>query len=917
MDDNKLFLLDAYALIYRAYYALIRAPRMTSDGRNTSAVFGFCNALNDILTKENPAYMAVCFDPPHGITFRHEAYPEYKAQRDKQPEDITDSIPVIKKIIEAYGIKVVEVPRYEADDVIGTISVQATAKGLTTYMMTLDKDYGQLVNDHVYMYRPATKGMGFEIRGPKEVCARYGIQTPCQVIDLLALEGDVSDNVPGCPGVGEKTAAKLISEWGSVENLLQNIPNLKGAIQKKIEANAEQITFSKFLVTIKTDVPLDTTVDDLRRTDPDYDKLRALFTDLEFRSFLARLNAAQTIQAPPEVNVTAGGMEGPGLFDYDNGDAQPAQPATAFAVTDTVMATTVDTVADFVSGLEGTVGVSFYATGDEAMTAQPRMLVIDTDRDKSLAVPAALIDKAKEALAALFANAAVTIASHDVKRDIILLRRHGIELTAKYFDTCVAYYLCRPESGNALPEVAMSVLNVELPDYRLTATERRRPITGSDADVAAIVAARARAVRMLVKPLRDMAYDDGLTPLLDDVELPLVSVLADMEWTGVRIDTAVLADMSKRMTAKMNELERQCWEMAGGQFNVGSPTQVGEVLFGRLKIDPKAKRTKSGAWSTTEEILEKHRRQWPIVDLILQIRGLRKLLSTYVDNLPTLINPRTGKIHTTFNQTIAATGRLTSTNPNLQNIPIRTDEGRLIRGAFVADPGCEILSADYSQIELRLMAALSGDHNMVDAFTSGADIHRATAAKIYHKNLDDVTDNERRNAKTANFGIIYGISAFGLSERLGIPRGEAKDLITGYLATYPGVDEYMKKSIETARTQGYVQTIMGRKRYLPEINSRNAVVRGYAERNAINAPLQGSAADIIKVAMVRIAHEMRQRNMVSRMILQVHDELIFNVAPGELADLQELVTRQMEHAWQGPVPLTVGAGVGLNWLQAH
>ena len=913
MEEKKLFLLDAYALIYRAYYALIRAPRVTSDGRNTSAVFGFVNTLDEILRKENPGYMAVCFDPAHGDTFRHDAYPEYKAQRDKQPEDITNSIPYIKRIVEAYGIRVVEVPRYEADDVIGTLATEASKQGFTTYMMTPDKDYGQLVRDNVFMYRPALKGQGFEVRGPREVCERYGIADTRQVIDLLALEGDVSDNVPGCPGVGEKTAAKLIAEWGSVENLLANIPSLKGALKRKVEENAKQIEFSKFLVTIKTDVPLDFAPDDLLRGEPDVAALRQVYTELEFRSFLARLG-----EAPEEaVRRAAPADDAPSLFDFADEEPAPA-PAASFEVAHTIaedMAAIERVVGKARSN--GKVALSVYADGEEAMTAAMQGIALAVDGDVIYIPAAAVADGAAVWLEPLFADEHVCVASHDVKRDMILLRRAGIEWNAPYFDTRLAYYLLKPEMQNGLPEVALAIAGERMSDYELTATERRKPLRGDRAAVAAQVCARAEMVRRLVQPLGEMLRSEGMLTLYDTVEIPLVKVLASMEWTGVRIDAAVLRRMFESMTARLSEIERKCWEIAGGQFNVGSPTQVGEVLFGRLQIDPKAKRTKRGAWSTTEDILEKYRREWPIVDLILQYRGVKKLLATYVDVLPTLVNPATGKIHTTFNQTTTATGRLSSVNPNLQNIPIRTDEGRLIREAFIADDGCVIVSADYSQIELRLMATLSKDPVMTEAFLEGADIHRSTAAKIYHKALGDVSDNERRNAKTANFGIIYGISAFGLSERLGIPRSEAKALIDGYLRTYPDVERYMANSIETARDKGYVETVMGRKRFLPEINSRNAVVRGYAERNAINAPLQGSAADIIKVAMIAVQREIEKRGMRSRMILQVHDELVFNVVRDEEEQLRAMVIECMEAAWNGPVPLTVSAGTGTNWLEAH
>lgn len=921
MEDKKLFLLDAYALIYRAYYALVRNPRFTSDGRNTSAIFGFCNTLDDLIKKENPPYMAVCFDPPHGNTFRHEEYPEYKAQRDKQPEDITFAIPYIKQIIEAYGIRVIEVERYEADDVIGTLAHKADSEGgFTTYMMTPDKDFGQLVTDKVFMYRPALKGKDFEIRGPKQVCERYGIQNTRQVIDLLALEGDVSDNIPGCPGVGEKTAAKLIAEWGSVENLIDHVGDLKGALRTKIEANTEQILFSKHLVTIKTDVPLDITPDDLARREPDIQRLTEIFTDLEFKSFLGRLRTGgMSLTDDKPQNIKADTAQ-PSLFgdDAEVGLFAMAEMAEAGEVIPEI-SNDPAVVSSFISaGLESGVipGISLYADGEEAMTARWNCLAISFGDERNLVITSFDTEIAA-LLTPLFNTPGTTVASHDVKRDLILLRRHGIEWTAPYFDTAIAHYLLKPDGKHGLEDVAIQYAGVSLPEATMTPTERRKPIVGTPEAVASRVATRADAVRRLVQPLKQAVADADLTDLFNDIEQPLVRVLAEMEWTGVRIDSNELNAMSRELTARLNELQRRCWELAGVEFNVGSPSQVGEVLFERLKIDPKAKRTKTGAWSTTEEILEGYRNTSPVVGLILEIRGLRKLLTTYIDSLPKLVNPHTGKIHTTFNQTVTATGRISSTNPNLQNIPIRTDEGREIRRAFIADPGDLIMSADYSQIELRLMADLSKDPAMVEAFLSGEDIHRSTAAKIYHKELAEVTDNERRNAKTANFGIIYGISAFGLSQRLGIPRSEAKELINGYLATYPQVQQYMNNAITGARDNGYVTTVKGRRRYLPEINSRNAVVRGYAERNAINAPLQGSAADIIKIAMISIYNEMDRRAMRSRMILQVHDELVFNVVPEELETLTQLVTRCMEDAYRSTVPLSVGVGIGKNWLEAH
>ena len=920
MEDKKLFLLDAYALIYRAYYALVRSPRFTSDGRNTSAIFGFCNTLDDILKKENPAYMAVCFDPPHGKTFRHEAYPEYKAQRDKQPEDITFAIPYIKEIIKAYGIRVIEVENFEADDVIGTLATEASRTGgFITYMMTPDKDFGQLVKDNVLMYRPALKGKDFEIRGPRQVCERYGIQNPRQVIDLLALEGDVSDNVPGCPGVGEKTAAKLISEWGSVEKLIENVGNLKGSIKTKIEDNAEQIIFSKFLVTIKTDVPLDIRPEDLARREPDIEKLTRIFNDLEFKSLLVRFRTGTTAVGGNEKTSPANPANGQmSLFDDEGLFASPELAAEPPAI-EPVISDDPAVVSEFIGKMlenDRSIAMSLYAVGEEAMTADLKCIALSGDADSNLVVQPITPEMA-QLLVPLFNTPSKTIVSHDVKRDMIILRRHGVEWSAPYFDTSVAHYLLKPDGKHALDDLALQMAHISLPEVTMTPTERRKPITGSAEEVAVRVACRADAVRRITETLKNEITEQGLDELLDRIELPLVKVLAEMEWTGVRIDSGELEEMSGHLSARLDELTRQCWEMAGTEFNVGSPSQVGEVLFERLKIDPKAKRTKTGAWSTTEETLESYRNANPIVGLILEIRGLRKLLATYVDALPKLVNPQTGKIHTTFNQTVTATGRISSTNPNLQNIPIRTDEGREIRRAFIADPDDLILSADYSQIELRLMADLSRDEAMVEAFLSGEDIHRATAAKIYHKPIAEVTDNERRNAKTANFGIIYGISAFGLSQRLGIPRAEAKALIDGYMATYPQVRNYMNESIEHAREKGFVSTVKGRRRHLPEINSRNAVVRGYAERNAINAPLQGSAADIIKIAMIDIYGQMEAKNLKSRMILQVHDELVFNVVPDELETLTAIVTSCMENAYRNVVPLSVGVGVGKNWLEAH
>lgn len=919
MNDKKLLLIDAYALIYRAYYALIRAPRFTSKGLNTSAIFGFCNTLEDVLRKENPTHVAVCFDPKGG-TFRHEAYPEYKAQRDAQPEDITRSIPYIKDILVANNISIIEVPGYEADDVIGTLSRKAESEGYLTLMMTPDKDYGQLVTDKVLMYRPALKGAGFEVRGVKEVCEKYGISSPSQVIDLLALEGDVSDNIPGCPGVGEKTAVKLINEWGSVENLIQNVDSLKGAIHNKVSENIEKIKFSKLLVTIKTDVPVEINLDDLARKEADENRLIEIYTELEFKSFLTKLGvtplvevAPKSIQAQPQVSL----FDAPSLFDATEPE-KCANDISGYKVVSTLKEVS-EAVADALN--HKCVSVAIYAVGTDAMTARWKGVALSVEKEKATYISLPDDDESREqmkvVLKLLFGSKSTQYISHDVKRDYIILHNEGIELTSNYYDTSVAHYLLQSEMKHSLPSLAFTYLGCMVSSGVEEVTQRKLG-TEIEASVAGNVMCEIADITLrLSEKFRPMLQDEGLTSLMEDVELPFIKVLADMEIVGVRVDVNELAVMSQNLSARMHSIEQEVYELGGGEFNIASPMQVGEVLFERLKIDPKAKRTKGGAYSTAEDVLEKYRKSHPIVDKILQIRGLRKLLSTYINALPELINPATGKIHTSYNQTVTATGRISSANPNLQNIPVRTDDGREIRRAFIADEGCLFFSADYSQIELRLIADMSGDENMIEAFNSGADIHRATAAKVYRVPIEEVTDDQRRYAKTANFGIIYGISAFGLSERLAIPRADAKRLIDGYYETYPQMRQYMDDSLEKVRKEGYVSTIKGRRRYLPDINSRNAVVRGYAERNAINAPIQGSAADIIKVAMIDIARDFAKEGLRSKMIMQVHDELVFNVVPEELQRVEEIVKRDMENAYHGRVALTVAAGVGKNWLEAH
>ena len=906
MDERRLFLLDAYGLIYRAYYGLISAPRFTAKGLNTSAIYGFCSTLMEVLRKENPSHIGVCFDPPGGHTFRHDVYPEYKAGRDKQPEDITNSIPYIKRILEAFRIPIVEVENYEADDVIGTLSCHATASGFTTYMMTLDKDFGQLVNDHVFMYRPALRGEGFEVRGSEQVCERYGIKRPLQVIDILALEGDASDNIPGCPGVGEKTAKTLIGEWGTVENLIDNVESLKGATKRKIEENSKQILFSKFLATIKTDVPLPegVSVEGMKRNQPDMAALREIFRELEFRTLLGRL---EQLQGETPVAAPVAPSAQPSLFDML--DAQPV-------VTEKIEVKSVSAdgisqaIVPFLSVKN--FAIVPYAVGETAMIADFRGFVLAAEGCETVCIklPTQPDDRAKAfaELTQLFVHEAPMLISHDVKRLMTLLHRNGVVLENEYFDTSIAHYLLDPEASHTLSRMAARYLGHDLAD---------EPLSGAEADVVQHLGIQAKTVLELQPKLQaELDATPAMTDLYRNIELPLVPVLAEMEWTGVRIDVRELQSLSRAYTARINEMEQEAFRLAGQSFNVASPAQVGEILFDKLKLDPKAKRTSRGAYSTTEKILEKHRADHPVVDLILKIRKLRKLVTTYLEALPNLVNPLTDRIHTTFNQTVTATGRISSTNPNLQNIPIRSDDGREIRRAFIPDDGCMIMSADYSQIELRLIAAFSQDPHMVDDFLHDFDIHRATAAKIYHVPMEEVTENQRRNAKTANFGTIYGISAFGLSERLGIPRSEAKELITNYFNTYTDLQKYIEKSVEKARENGFVETVFHRRRLLPDINSRNAVVRGLAERNAVNAPLQGSAADIIKIAMIAIAKELRERGLRSRMIVQVHDELLFNVVPGEEDALRELVVRLMEGAWKSTIPLRVSVGIGPNWLEA-
>ena len=948
MEEKKLVLLDAYALIFRAYYALIRNPRYTSQGLNTSAIFGFVNTLQDLLKRENPSHIAICFDPKGG-TFRHEMYAEYKAGREETPEDIRKAVPYIKRIAQAYNIAVLEVPGYEADDVIGTLSLLAEKKGFTTYMVTGDKDFGQLVSQSVKIYRPNSGG-GYEIMGEKEVCDKFGIERADQVIDMLALMGDKVDNIPGCPGVGEVTAAKLIRQFGSVESLINNTSELKGALKKKVEENIEKIKFSKFLATICREVPIELNEQELKRQPINAEALRQLFKELEFRNFATRIidqnegNIGLDGAPAPEVNAsaTSAAASAPtaaktaqvkkkqsaqmSLF----GDDDEEEENTENIPTETpVIEQPVEIVYTHITDADelrrrvadamklDAVGCELVADGDDAMTASLVGIAVAVKRGSAFYADASLV----ELLKPLLESASVTLVSGDVKRAMVVLRRRGINLAAPYFDTAVAHYLLQPERPHATARLAEEILGVACTtDEALLGAKgrnRKRFVEVSSDAITSYACQLADMALALRKPLIASIDADSLTSLLTDIELPLIEVLADMEHTGARVDVRALTDYSVVLTERMNSLEQECFELAGEQFNTASPMKVGEILFDKLKIDDKAKKTKSGQYSTTEEVLMHLRDRHPLVDKILELRGIRKLLSTYVNALPELINPETGRIHTTYNQTVTATGRLSSTNPNLQNIPVRTDDGREIRRAFIPADGNLFFSADYSQIELRLVADLSGDPTMVDAFRNNLDIHAITAAKIYHEPLEKVTPDQRRKAKTANFGILYGISAFGLSERLQIPRAESKMLIDGYFATFPGVRDYIERSVTQAKEKGYVTTLFGRRRMLPDINSRNAVVRSFSERNAVNAPIQGTAADIIKIAMVSIFNKMKQEGLRSKMILQVHDELNFDVVPAEAERVQQIAVECMQNAYHGNVPLTASHAIATNWLDAH
>ena len=926
MDKNcKLFLLDAYALIYRAYFAFSKNPRINSKGFNTSAVMGFVNTLEDILKKEDPTHIGVVFDPPGG-SFRHEIYKEYKAQREETPETIRQSVPIIKDILAAYRIPAIEVKGYEADDVIGTLSLQAGRENILTYMMTPDKDYGQLVGGTVYMYRPKYGDKEYEIMGTEEIKAKFGITDTAQVIDMLGLMGDSSDNIPGCPGVGEKTAQKLIAEYGSIENLLDNTDKLKGALKKKIEENKEQIKFSKFLATIKTDVPISLDMKSLERESPDLEKLRTIFEEMEFRTLIDRIirkapdnNAAK---AAPQDNLLA-------LFADEDTKEQIHENLARLEDLDYSykLIETEKDMDDFLAYFmtRKVFSLDTETTGTDPITAKLVGMSFSCKENEAFYIPVPQDDsKAKETvkkIKPLVENPASLKVGQNMKYDIIMLARYGAEVRGEMFDTMVAHYVIQPELRHNMDYLAEIYLNYrtihieELIGEKKKGQKKMSDLTPQeiykyaceDADVT------LKLKNILEKELQEKNDEK----LFREIEMPLVPVLAQMEMNGARIDTAALKNISEELSAKMQAIETEIYALAGTEFNISSPRQVGDILFNRLQLIEKAKKTKSGQYSTSEEVLESMRHKNPIVEKILDYRGLKKLLTTYVDALPQLINPETGKIHTSFNQTVTATGRLSSSNPNLQNIPVRDENGREIRRAFIPDDGCLFFSADYSQIELRIMAHMSGDKGMVEAFRSGEDIHTDTAAKVYKVPAAEVTKAMRSKAKTANFGIIYGISAFGLAERMGVDRREAKELIDEYFKTYPGIKAYIEKSVDDAKRNGYAETLFHRKRFLPDINSHNAVVRGYAERNAVNAPIQGTAADIIKVAMINIHNRLKREGLKAQMIIQVHDELDFNVPENEKEQLQAIVMEEMQNACHMSVPLTADCGWGANWLEAH
>lgn len=921
----KLFLIDAYALIYRSYYAFIKNPRVNSKGLNTSAIFGFINTLEEILKKENPSHIAVAFDPA-GPTFRHEAYEKYKAQRQETPEDIKLAVPIIKEIISAYNIKMIEVLRYEADDVIGTVAKQAELEDMDVYMMTPDKDYGQLTSERIRMYKPKFAGNGFDILDSKAIMEKYNISSPLLMIDLLGLMGDASDNIPGCPGVGAKTAEKLIADYGVIENILEHTSEIKGTLKDKLESNKEQILFSKFLATIKIDVPFDFKKEEFERKPIDEERIENIFEELEFRTLINRV-LKREIKSAPKKEEAQGNL----FTEFTDNEQEEKKYSNLNELKDMVYNYHLIENEIEMNQLKEKLSIHNFCSFDTETTGvnpiDSEIVGMSFSIEEGEAYYVAISPKFEEAKKqiAIFKdfleNEKIEKIGQNIKYDIIVLKKYGINVKGKLFDTMIAHYLINPELRHNMDYMAETYLNYKTIHIdELIGPRGKNQLNMRNLEPKAIrdYACEDADVTLKLKNILEKEIEKNeLGKLFYEIELPLIYVLADMEYTGVRLDTKALKESSQTLTKEMGRIEQEIFTLANIEFNINSTKQVGEVLFDRLKIVDKPKKTKTGQYTTSEETLESLKDVHPVVGKILEYRSLKKLLSTYIDALPLLIDKLDNKVHTSYNQTVTATGRLSSSNPNLQNIPIRDAQGKEIRKAFIADDDCIFYSADYSQIELRIMAHLSQDPHMIEAFNSGEDIHAATAAKIYKTPINEVTSDMRRKAKTANFGIIYGISVFGLAERLSIPRSESKILIDGYFESYPKVKEYMDNIIVQARETGYVETILGRKRFLPDINSRNTTVRGYAERNAINAPIQGSAADIIKIAMNNIFERFEKGNLKSKMILQVHDELNFNVLKEELSHVEQIVIEEMEKAYKLSIPLKADSGTGKNWLEAH
>ena len=971
---KKLCLLDAYALIYRAYYALIRAPRINSRGENTSAIFGFVNTLEDVLKREQPDYIAVAFDPPGG-TFRHELYKEYKAQREATPEDIKWAVPFIKEIIRAYNIPILEVPGFEADDVIGTMAKRGAAEGFDVVMITPDKDYAQLVEEGITMVRPGHGNAPWERLDSAAVCEKYGLASTDRMIDYLALVGDTADNIPGCPGVGPKTAQKLLEQFGCIDEILQRTAEIKGALRQKVENAVESIRQAEILVKIRTDVPIDATWDDLKVVEKSNDVLKMIFERLEFRALASKLSQDGANNSPANSSTSGTGMLdmfAPVTSETQNSAVPAAEThiskissgmADLFAGVGENAATNPSETSKFATVGTGvqeyrnlkdlkttphdyqlieneedakglcaklltfkTVALDTETTSTDSLTARLVGLSFSTEKGQAwyVAVSPPDMERAKammEIFRPFYENPEILKVGQNLKYDLTVLNSYGIQLAAPMFDTMLAHYVVQPELRHGMDILAESYLGyrtIHIDELIGSKGKTQKNMAElAPAEICDYACEDADITLQLMQPLRDEMEETGVLDVFQEIEMPLMPVLAEMERHGVTLDIAALDETGRLFKQRMQNLENEVYELAGHPFNLASPRQVGEILFDEMKITDKIRKTKTGQYQTSEAVLETLKAKHPIVGKILAHRALKKLIGTYIDTLPKLVNPQTGRIHTSFNQSVTATGRLSSSNPNLQNIPVRGEDGREVRKAFTAEAGCVFFSADYSQIELRLMAHLSGDENMIEAFRQGADVHAATAAKIFKKSVDEVTRDERRKAKTANFGIIYGISAFGLAERMEVSRSEAKELIDNYFRTFPGVRRYIDQCILRAREQGYIETAFHRRRYLLDINSRNAVVRGYAERNAVNAPIQGTAADIIKIAMVRIARRLHAEGLQAKMILQVHDELNFSVPPAELDTVRRLVIEEMERAYTMSVPLIADCGVGENWLEAH